>query len=499
MKTRTRIKHQQDDLNTLLRELTAELTECTRLAENNDTQFMRRTLFRTAFSTLEAVNSLIADKAIQAQMARLYECRHSLNITNLLLLTGREYKIAENGDVRSPRARHPFLNYSAFVLKTFAECAGVSKPSLGNSGWRDLRASVAVRNRITHPKPKTIWQSLMQSWAHWCELHTGTCSRFTRSGNGQRSFLSPRLNNSSSMAELRAYFTNCPISGDERTKHATDWREDTIRLQHRGLEFRIVQRFDHLGYNRRYDNVNVHTTDVYVTDVTSRKLKRVQRMLRELAWLLSFATYSDVAYAGYEFNHGTTLGSRWSTTGRLRHYRPTFETSDGSAIKKFLEAAWPSFGKLNRIRKLGIVIHYILLADRHEQPVEVQLLLVFVALESLKTTYATSKHIPFIGGQFRKISSPPKSNPRKEPPYSFEDLLKLMLRDVKMGRTGLKQPIKLRNRIVHNGIATARGSTLHRLYDSVQDILREYMLRLLNYEGEFFLYASPGVKPKKIK
>src|SRR5438067_7084655 len=72
------------------------------------------------------------------------------------------------------------------------------------------------------------------------------------------------------------------------------------------------------------------------------------------------------------------------------------------------------------------------------------------------------------------------------PTHAFKELLKLMLCDVKMGKTGLKEPVKLRNAIIHSGIATARPGTLHKMYDSVQDILREYVLRLLNYKGQFF-------------
>ena len=260
----------------------------------------------------------------------------------------------------------------------------------------------------------------------------------------------------------------------------------------------IIGTSNHLGHQATYDNANVHTTDVYVTDVTARKLRRVNAMLRDLAWLLSFATYSDVSYFGYEFKHGTTLGSHWATAGRLRYFRPPFQTADGAAIRDFLEQSWPMFTKLKNTRKLGIVIHYILLADRHEQPVEVQLLLAFVALESLKTTYAHSHHIPFVSGHFRKISSPPKRNRKKEPFYTFEDLLKLMLLDVKMGKTALTQLIKVRNTIIHSGIASARPRTLHKMHDSAQDILREYLLRLLNYKGEFWRYTL-DVNPKRIR
>jgi hypothetical protein len=298
--------------------------------------------------------------------------------------------------------------------------------------------------------------------------------------------------------ELRAYLKNCSIVGEERTKHANRWSLDTIRLNYDGFQFRIVQHSDHLGYHSKYNNANVHTTDVFVTNVTVNTLPRVQLLLHELASLLSFATYSDVAYCGYKFKHGKLLGGSWSTTGRLRHFRPPFETADGSAIRQFIEQTWPSFTALKKQRKLDVVIHYILLADRPEQPVEVQLLLVFVALESLKTTYARSKRIPFIRGRFRRLGSPSKPNPGSEHAYSFKELLKLMLCDVKMGKTGLKQPIKLRDAIIHSGMASARASTLHKVHDSVQDILREYVLRLLNYRGRFWRY-TPTSNPKRIR
>ena len=46
----------------------------------------------------------------------------------------------------------------------------------------------------------------------------------------------------------------------------------------------------------------------------------------------------------------------------------------------------------------------------------------------------TRTSIPFVSRHFRKISASPKPNPKKEPFYTFEDLLKLMLLDVKMGK-----------------------------------------------------------------
>jgi hypothetical protein len=300
------------------------------------------------------------------------------------------------------------------------------------------------------------------------------------------------------MAELHAYFTNCPILGEERTKYANGSRLDTIRLDHGGFQFRIVQRRDHLGYQPTYKNANVVTSDVFVRDVTPQNLERVNKLLFELSCLLSFATYSDVAFSGYDFKHGTTLGQRWATVGRLQHFRPPFELADGKAIRLFLQQAWPMFSKLQKSRKLGIAIHYVLLADRDEQPVEAGLLLVFIALELLKSTFARSRGIPFIAGKFRRISSPPKPNPKKEHAYTFQELLKMMLREVKMGRTPVRALVRLRNTIIHDGIANAKFSTLSRMYASCQDTLREYLLRLCEYHGSFLLYSNPRGVPKNV-
>jgi hypothetical protein len=184
--------------------------------------------------------------------------------------------------------------------------------------------------------------------------------------------------------------------------------------------------------------------------------------------------------------------------GNLRVFRPTFESGNAAALKSFLQQSWPTFSRIWTIRRLNIIIRYLLLADRHEQPAEVALLLSFVTLEMLKTTYAKERGIPLFGGKFRKISCPPKANPKKEPGYTFEELLRLMLREVSMGRTALKDIIPLRNTIVHSGIATAQPSTLWASYEACHDLCREYILRLVGYKGPFWQYTLHPT-PKQIR
>lgn len=116
-------------------------------------------------------------------------------------------------------------------------------------------------------------------------------------------------------------------------------------------------------------------------------------------------------------------------------------------------------------------------------------------LEMLKTTYANVRGIPLIGGQFRKISAPPKPNPKKERAYTFQELLKLMLRDVKMGRTGLKSLIGLRNTIIHSAIATKKPSSLWKSYERCQDIAVSIFFVCSNIKATFG-YTHKEYAPK---
>ncbi|MDP9100347.1 MAG: hypothetical protein M3N48_15345, partial [Verrucomicrobiota bacterium] len=145
------------------------------------------------------------------------------------------------------------------------------------------------------------------------------------------------------MGELVAHFANCPMLGEEYTVTDGHRRLDTIRINHRGFQFKIVQRPDCLGSVPNHRDQFYPTTDVFVREVDAANLQFVQDLLRELSWLLSLATYSDVVYFSYEFQHGAILGEHWSVTGRLHYFRPMIETMDGKAIREYLDLAWPEY------------------------------------------------------------------------------------------------------------------------------------------------------------
>jgi hypothetical protein len=147
----------------------------------------------------------------------------------------------------------------------------------------------------------------------------------------------------------------------------------------------------------------------------------------------------------------------------------------GRNIRAFVETTWPSFRRLVHGRKLLIPIHYLLLADLPDQPMEVSALLTFVAWESLKHTWAHKVGIPFKKGFFRTASGKP---------IGFTTLSRRMLASVGI-RKGVERLAWLRNRIVHTGLGAISYTELERQTTQTRILLLRYMFRLLGYRGTF--------------
>ena len=169
----------------------------------------------------------------------------------------------------------------------------------------------------------------------------------------------------------------------------------------------------------------------------------------------------------------------------------------GGFVHTYLETVWSTYRRQKRPRKLDEVIQMLAIAELPSQLLETQLIQIFVVMENLKYTYARAKKYPFIEGFFRKISSPPKPNPKKEPVLGFERLLGETLSDVSM-KPNLNRVIDLRNEIVHSGLSRKPPRTLIRTYEICQDIVREYWLRLLGYDGEYLIYSQACRASKKL-
>lgn len=266
------------------------------------------------------------------------------------------------------------------------------------------------------------------------------------------------------MPILRVHLANCPIGAEHATQHSTGgWRRDRIELSLAGLAVVLRQTDSGMpGRHRQAKGRTVHTTSLDFGDVPSGKRRWVEGVANDVACLLSAATMSPVTPFRYEF--GQTSRSV-SITTRTSIFRPTIETISGSAVRTFIECTWPTFRRLKFHRRLVRVVNYLVLAEHPDQPIEVSTLLMLTALESLKSTHSPGQRGRFV------------------------NRVKQMLSEVGMQR-GLTQLVKLRNRLVHEGLAGVPNSTLCKHHDRLHDILREYLLRLLEYQGPYLLYSA---------
>lgn len=226
------------------------------------------------------------------------------------------------------------------------------------------------------------------------------------------------------------------------------------------------------------------TSDVEIEGV--KRFSEGENIVFDLCHLLSFAAVSQVVPVEFGFKGQTT---RIGIAGGSWLFRPVIEIENGSATEGYLEKTWAQYRKEKRRRKLPEVIEMLVFSDSPSLPLETRLLHTFVVLENLKATYARSKGIPFVKGFFRKLSDPPKANPKKEETFSFQELLKAMFHDVGMAPT-LRRLVKLRNEIIHFGLSKKPYESLIKNHESAQDIIREYLLRLLEYEGPYLIYSK---------
>ncbi len=245
--------------------------------------------------------------------------------------------------------------------------------------------------------------------------------------------------------------------------------------------------------------IDQHAINVSREDMKSKKIPTTtlkiegvktftegKNIANDICSLLSFASMSQVVAYEYEFGQNK---KRMSFIAEALYFRPVIETNDGESIKNFLEYTWVNYRKLKSKRRISEVIHMLTTCELPSLPLEVKLGQMFIILENLKSTYARYCEIPFIAGYYREISTPPKSNPKKEKTLSFENLLSQMLKNTNIN-VGLKRIIRLRNEIIHFGLSRKPYSSLNNDYNFCQDVVREYLLKTLGYHGDYFIYSK---------
>lgn len=288
------------------------------------------------------------------------------------------------------------------------------------------------------------------------------------------------------MTDYRALIANCTVAGMEITGNEKSWVRDTINFEICGRVFTLKQNRQIVkGGFQKLQGEFCETSELIIKNVKEDELAELESDIRRLCWLLSFACLSNVVFYGYDYPANQNTGRRWAVSGKLGYFRPTIEIRDGEIVKSFIEQTFNKYKTLESSRKLNVVIHYMLLIENYKLPIEAKLALSFVLLENLKSSFAHSKNIPYIGNRFKKGENPNK----KSLNYEFRELLEMMLKEVNMNKN-LDQVIKVRNEIIHSGLTELPYDKAQKLYEDTHDLYREYLLRLLGYHGEYRIYSS---------
>lgn len=297
------------------------------------------------------------------------------------------------------------------------------------------------------------------------------------------------------MTDYRALIANCILGGEHITNVDGRHVQNLIRLQLGRFQVEIMQRpefieaVDFTTFTFE-DSVGetVHTTDLIIRDLPATDFDRAELLARDVAELLSFASSSPVAVLGYDFAEIGPPNEPRRLVGQLEYFRPLFGIPRGKKIRSFLQKAWPAYQCLRKVRKLDVAFDYYVLAEKGRQPLELKLAIVSILLESLKYTFALERKYPVVRKRFHS-HGPTAAKPGKR--ISFKELLREMFQAVDMSPR-LEPIVKLRNELIHSGMCGLSPEEQWEMYQANHDLLREYFLRLLGYQGEFCIYS--GIK-----
>lgn len=295
------------------------------------------------------------------------------------------------------------------------------------------------------------------------------------------------------VSDLIIYLGNCLIGGDEVTPlSGGGFTRDVVRFRVSDKIYILRQdrEFIRSPQREKYKGAFVGLSTLTVENVTEDAIDLVLSEAHHIAELLSFATESRVLVYGHDYPVVGYMRSRQSVIGTYESFRPPFEIGNGKAFSDFVEKTFVRYSLIRETRKLNVVFDYIYHACKVGNALEIQLASSFILLENLKHTYATDAGYPFISHFFRNLGSTVSS---KGPALSFEFLLKEMFAGVGMAPT-LASLIKMRNELIHSGLIALDPDEKWKIFEEVQDLIREYVLRLLGYLGSYFSYTLGGAK-----
>lgn len=292
------------------------------------------------------------------------------------------------------------------------------------------------------------------------------------------------------MADFRAVLVNAVFTGEKWTEQPDGSSvRNVIRLQLDGRRIELVQAPELFGSNKsELRGHQVETTTLVVKDA-AEDVPAALDLANGIASLLSVAMCSEVRVCAYDHPEANPSRKVWAVVGNTWRFCPTIETGDGARVREFLEQCWPQYMLLREERILDVVFDYYVVSQKPGYPIELRLITSFVLLENLKHSFAKQAGYPFLKGRFRPRGATLERLGKDV--LGFERLLREMLRGVGMTNP-LVSIVKLRNELIHSGVASLTFEEHQAILSDAQDLIREYLLRLLNYRGPYIPYSAPN-------
>lgn len=289
------------------------------------------------------------------------------------------------------------------------------------------------------------------------------------------------------MPDYHALIANCLIGGDTFSTIDGHKIRNVIQTHLDQFDVEIIQRPEFIIHGTDdYRGQSLHTTDLWIRNLPSQEFPAAELLVRDITELLSFAAVSDVVCFGYDFLDIQPISQRRAFVGETQRFRPLYDLQNGDWVRHYLETTLPTYRQIRDVRQLNITTAYYVLSEKHGLPIELQLVTLFVLLEHLKHTFGHQQGNPFIKGCFRNHGA---TTAQLGPKLTFEQLLTAMFGAVGMA-PNLTTIISLRNELIHSGISQLDFQAKWAMLSAIQDILREYFLRLWDYHGEYSAFSD---------
>jgi len=287
--------------------------------------------------------------------------------------------------------------------------------------------------------------------------------------------------------EIKCYLSNCILGINEK-----------ISFNISGYDIDLIQN-ENYTYSQLNDYKGKWLDSTYlVFNISEEKeITNVKNIAENISYLLSMATLSPVRF--YRFDKDNTFDhTEHARNGNFNFFRPLINLLSGSDIKNYLETTFDNFEKLKEKRQLNVVIEYLISSETLKMPLELKLSTIFILLENLKKTYAEECKYHYIMGSYYKSYYYNKKNERYgDDKLHFNTLLEEMFNKFNINKE-VKSIVNLRNEIIHSGLSQMSYSEQYRIYEDCHDLVHLYLLKLLNYRGDYLVYSRASRKIEEL-